>query len=202
MNQCVFCEEANDFASAHLFLGKQWPYRDRVVYSDPYIFTVVGYSPQVCPYILIIPRRHIFAMSEMNAQERNSFMQCLNFLLRHKCFDSGLCFFEHGGMASSGSSSIDHCHIHVISREWTLFHHSCLNSFSLFSDLDHFISDNYLLVGEYIAGQLLLKIAPDNRCEHQFFRKLLAEVIGETQWDWRKDMRIDKMITTMSFFSM
>ena len=200
MNQCVFCREAANFTVAHTFLGDRWPYRDRIIYSDPYVFTVAGYSPQVCPYLLIIPRRHIFAMSEMTIGERDSFMQCLAYLSTFATCSSGLCIFEHGGKAENGSSSIDHCHIHVISREYSLFRHPFLNSFSPLLDFGDFIDGQYLLAGEYVNGQLSLRIAPDSRCEHQFFRKLLAEIIGESQWDWHADMRINRMIETMKIF--
>ena len=59
MNNCIFCAEGKSFLKAKEFLGDRWPYPNRVVFFDSNVYAVVGYIPQVVPYILIIPYRHI-----------------------------------------------------------------------------------------------------------------------------------------------
>lgn len=199
---CVFCEEGFDFSRARDFLGNQWPYPNRVVFYDQFLFAVVGYGPQVCPYILIIPYRHIYSISEMNLDERESLKKCLAFLCGRGGYSQQICIFEHGGATESGSSSIDHCHIHVIDGKWRLYDYinmkKCLSIHNL-EDLTD-MSNSYLLVGEYHMGNLSLKLIDDNHHEHQFFRKVLAKIIGDEQWNWKENMRYDRMLRIMRAF--
>jgi len=202
MNNCVFCKEGADFSSAISFLGTDWPYKDRIVYSDNYLFSVVGYGPQVSPYVLIIPYRHIFSLAQMDEMELNSFFKCLNFLCASGKFDTQVCFFEHGGSSEDGSSSIDHCHIHVIDSKSRLFDFPSFSDFQYIqciSELSYFTSA-YFLVGKYSDGRLEMKVKEDLLHEHQYFRKVLAEILGEKEWNWKLNMRRDMMLDSMKMF--
>lgn len=203
MNQCVFCEEGLDFSSAKSFLGKAWPYPNRVVYSDSNIFCVVGYSPQVYPYILAVPYRHIYSMTEMNYYEIASFLQCLRMLSNSGAFYSELCFFEHGGPSTTGSSSIDHCHIHIINGNLGFFECECFENYQTIEHLREIEKGGqaYFLLGKYKNGTINMKMSPDTLHEHQYFRKVLARQIGDAEWDWRQNMHFETMLKTMEWFA-
>ena len=200
--ECVFCNEGSDFSYSKSFLGDNWPFQNRVVYSDDYVFAIVGYSPQVCPYILIIPYRHIYSVAQMNKIELQAFINCLQFLSSSGAYSSSLCFFEHGGSSEDGSSSIDHCHVHVIDNSTKFYNSSSFTEFKKIhriSDLQIY-SKAYYLVGIFSEDKLEMKAQEDNRHEHQYFRKVLAECLGEKQWNWKLDMRFDMMVNSMKLF--
>ena len=60
--------------------------------------------------------------------------------------------------------------------------------------------NNYLLVGKYIPGTLHIKITKDDINEHQYFRKRLAEIIGDKHWNWKDNINYEKMLETMRLF--
>lgn len=204
MNSCIFCSEGKSFLKAKDFLGDKWPYPNRVVFFDSNVYAVVGYSPQVVPYILIIPYRHINSMLEMNKKEKDSFIKCLEFLSGRGGYSQQISIFEHGGKAENSSSSIDHCHIHVIDGQWKMFEKVKWKNFEYIDNFEKMkwnYTDSYLLIGEYNSGKLCIKITKDTINEHQYFRKRLAEIIGDKRWNWKDDINYEKMIETMRLFN-
>ena len=205
MRNCIFCEEGNDFSYCKSFLGKEWIYNDRVVYHNRFVFAVVGYGPQVDPYIIIIPYRHMVSLSQMNDDEWSGFKECLTFLCNRGGFGEKLCIFEHGGKAGN-NASIDHCHIHVISGDYNLYYD---DSFSTYNNLPSLHSpreitgSDYLLIGEFSQGNLEIKISYDQcKNEHQYFRKRLSVLLNSNYWDWHQDSNLKMMSDTMKKFTM
>lgn len=206
MNNCYFCKVGKNFSVAKTKLGEQWPFENDVVYYDEAVFAVVGSAPQVIPYILILPYRHIFSLSQMNEYEWYHFIKCLHYLQDNGGFGHELCFFEHGGRATGGASSIDHCHIHVIDEKIKFYDnyifddytfYEKISSVSMLNNMEH-----YLLIGKFQSkNNINIKISNNqNATESQFFRKKLAEHIGSKDWDWHIDNKINKMITIMEGF--
>lgn len=202
MNNCVFCKEGTDFSYAKSFLGNKWPFQNRVVYSDKHLFAVVGYGPQVCPYVLIIPYRHILSLAQMNNNEKKSFLKCLQFLSSCGAYGESIHFFEHGGSSKDGSSSVDHCHVHIIDSKFMFFDYPSFSDFKNIENISELqsFSSAYYLIGEYSGGILKMKAQEDTRNEHQYLRKVLAEILGEKQWDWKADMKFDVMVNAMNAF--
>lgn len=202
MNNCIFCEEGANFSYAKSFLGDDWPFQNRVIYSDNCVFAIVGYGPQVCPYLLIIPYRHICSLAEMDEREKKSFLECLRFLSSSGVFSKSICFFEHGGSSEEGSSSVDHCHVHIIDNRFEFFDYPSFSDYRKIhkiSELQVF-SPAYYLVGKYNDGRIEMKVKRDDCHEHQYFRKVLAELLGEKQWNWKSNPRFDLMIKSMQLF--
>ena len=200
---CYFCREGRNFAIAKERLGLSWPFENEVVYYDDNIFAIVGSSPQVVPYLLILPYRHIYSASEMSSDEMTSFLKCMNYLCGRGGFGEDLCFFEHGGKSEEGSSSIDHCHIHIIDAKYDLFNQKRFDGFTKYSNTIPCITESYLMVGTYSKKGFEVKVANDSLAhERQYFRRRLAEILGENEWDWRKDPRQDRMLETMKGFNL
>lgn len=201
MQSCYFCEEGKDFAVAKRRLGDLWPYENEVVFHDENVFAIVGASPQVIPYILILPYRHIYSVTEMTQTEKYSFINCLKYLCGRGGYGKELCIFEHGGKSEEGSSSIDHCHIHVIDGKYSLYYQKKYNNFQVYKNEFPERKDSYLMIGKFDSEGFELKVATNHTAhERQYFRRRLAELIGDKQWDWHKDIRIDNMIETMKGF--
>ena len=204
MKTCYFCEEALNFSKGRLRLPSDWPYADEVVYYDENVFSIVGSSPQVSPYLLILPKRHIYSMAQMNDKEWNSFICCLEYLINKGGYNEELCIFEHGGKANESSSSIDHCHMHVIPGETGLYQNETFNTFiemQNISNSSQINGDNYLLIGRYINGKLDIKISYDKtKGVHQYFRKVLSQKLCLPEWDWKKNPKFDIMLETLRGF--
>lgn len=203
MKECLFCAEGRSFSVSRKFLGDKWPYSDRIVFFDSNVFAVAGYGPQVIPYILIVPYRHINSMAEMNMEERTSLLKCLDFLCGRGGYGRELTIFEHGGKPENSSASIDHCHVHVIDGKWKLFEKMNWNCFEYIDDFREMkcgAEDHYLLAGKYSSGKLSIKITTEEINEHQYFRKRLAEVIGDAGWNWKENMNFESMVEIMRLF--
>lgn len=201
MENCYFCEEGKNFATAKQRLGDLWPYENEVVFHDENVFAIVGASPQVIPYILILPYRHIYSAAEMTQIEKDSFRNCLKSLCDRGGYGKELCIFEHGGKSEEGASSIDHCHIHVIDGKYGLYYQKRYANFEVYKNEIPERKDSYLMIGKFNSEGLELKVAPSHTShERQYFRRRLSEIIGDKQWDWHKDVRIDNMIATMKGF--
>jgi diadenosine tetraphosphate (Ap4A) HIT family hydrolase len=204
MKNCYFCKEALDYSSAKERLPKDWPYDDEIIYHDDNIFSIVGSGPQVVPYVLILPKRHIFSTTQMNTNEWNSFINCLDFLIEKGGYDDELCIFEHSGESSRGSSSIDHCHIHIIKGELGLYHQKEFDEFLSLKNVKNHTSipgENYLMIGKYKDSQLDIKISTDSFSnEQQYFRKALSRLIGEDDWNWRDHPKEELMLKIMNEF--
>lgn len=206
MNNCYFCIQGRDFSVAKRKLGDQWPFEHDVVYSNDTVFAVVGFSPQVIPYILILPYRHIYSLTEMNNDEWNGFIECLTFLRNNGGYGDKLCFFEHGGPSSGGASSIDHCHVHILDGQIGLYERNHMTEYKLYENISDLSAlknmEHYLLIGEFLENNTMnIKVSCSQAVsESQYFRRQLAEHIGSKEWDWRIDNKIDKMITIMNMF--
>lgn len=206
MNNCYFCIEGRDFSVAKKKLGPPWPFENDVVYNNSTVFAVIGSAPQVIPYILILPYRHIFSLAEMNDNEWNGFIECMKFLKNNGGYGEKLCFFEHGGPSSGGASSIDHCHVHVIDGRIGLYEKNEFAEYRLYENITNFSVlkniEHYLLIGEFLENDTLnIKVSCGQAArESQFFRRQLAEHIMSREWDWRLDNKIDRMISIMNGF--
>lgn len=206
MRNCYFCEEAQDFSAARKRLPKDWPFENEIIYCDEYIFSIVGSGPQVVPYVLILPKRHVYSLSELDHNEWRSFLNCLEYLVNKGGYGNELCIFEHGGESLLGASSIDHCHVHVIRGEIGLYYRQDFTSYTCIIDVKDnscISGKNYLLIGKYEDSKLDIKLAIDFfASEHQYFRRILAKQLNEQFWDWRTDQKADKMLEIMNHFSM
>lgn len=201
MNNCFFCSEGKDFSYSRSIMGEDWPYMDRVVYSNDHVYAVAGYGPQIAPYVLVIPFRHMKSMADMNSNEIRDFERCLYTLNTRHTMGRSICFFEHGGSSTDGSSSIDHCHIHVINGDIGFFDYEEFEDYEEISWLDIGMTEvPYFLVGQYIDGNIWIKVKKDTRQEHQYLRKVLAKKLGLEQWDWKENQRADLMLDTMEMF--
>ncbi|WP_414682971.1 HIT family protein [Longimicrobium sp.] len=118
--ECPFCIEVVNPKSALHLLSRQWPYSDRLIYRNELVFAVPGFSPQVYPYILVLPQRHTSSMAKTTFYERQSLFKCLQFLIdllrRNIGADISLYVFEHGGCSNgiNKNACLEHAHYHIM----------------------------------------------------------------------------------------
>ena len=164
MKNCYFCKEAQDFSAARARLPEDWPFENEIVYSDEYVFSIVGSGPQVVPYVLILPRRHVCSLSKLDHNEWRAFLNCLEYLVNRGGYGNELCIFEHGGESLHGASSIDHCHVHVIRGEIGLYNRREFEPYTWIGDVKDnscITGEHYLLIGKYKDFKLDVKMEAD-----------------------------------------
>jgi len=181
------------------------PYSDRILYSDNHVIAVPGLGPQVFPYIIVVTRRHVTSFAAANCQERNSVLDCLEFINNSGIYgNDSLTVFEHGGAVSDGCSCIEHCHLHVVKASLKIKQH--LGWFDgaeqvLISPNSSFEQNRgYLLIADYRNGELKGRVYSTEFIERQYFRKVLSVMIKDADWDWKGMKNNDMIIRTIEYF--
>jgi len=187
---CTFCLESKLPAIARGFLGQDWPYEDRILYDNEHVFAVPGVGPQVYPYALVVSRRHFRALAESSINERKGLFDALDFLISRNVFkERNVCVFEHGDCAPEGSC-MEHFHLHVIDSKYGLASGLAeSDSQRVVVSESHTlqIRGRYHFVGTYCGERRLVGlVSTQNTQVHQYFRKVLASIVGESWWDWRE----------------
>jgi diadenosine tetraphosphate (Ap4A) HIT family hydrolase len=197
LSSCVFCKEAQDPASANLFLGPEWPHEGRTILSTDNIFVVPGYGPQVYPYLLLITRRHVTSFAQTNRQERREIINAIHCLVDSSFLNlDSLFIFEHAGCQNL-HSCIEHFHFHIIDGKLDLT--GALQGFPVtvmeLTPTTRFeLNDSYLLACKVErGGNISASLALTKEKQDQFFRRALANRIGDKVWDWRIGMNTDLM---------
>lgn len=126
------------------------------------VFAIVGASPQVVLYVLILSYRHIYSVTEMTQTEKESFLNCLKYLCGRGGYGKERCVFEHGGKSEEGSSSINHCHIYVIDGKYGLYYQKRYGDFRVYKNEIPADKGSYLMVGRFNSDGLELKIAANH----------------------------------------
>jgi len=104
---CIFCKIAN----------KEIP--SQIVFENEYVFAFRDLNPQATIHILVIPKKHIASMNEINVD--NSGVISAVFLAINKIVeqenikDSG--YRVIGNCGDDGCQSVNHLHFHVLGGE-------------------------------------------------------------------------------------
>lgn len=202
---CEFCLEILHPEYINLILPRPWPYKGRVLLSNDEFIAVPGLGPQVFPYVLVISRRHFVSLTASSAAERAALFLILSQLLDIGLFPSRkLCLFEHGGCCSKAfSGCIDHFHLHVIDGKFDLSSPLCedyetANVTVTPAGAFDPSSGRYLFTGFFCGGNVIKGwVAQPAEHESQYFRRRLADVLGDRWWNWRTGMNFHWMIRTM-----
>lgn len=195
---CPFCDEVLNPAMIKYYVD-DWPYGDRLIYSNASWIVVPGYSPQVYPYILIISKKHYISFFQCSVDEINLFYECLDYLLISKVFKRDeLLYFEHGGNLCGGSC-IEHCHIHVIGAEVDVLsdfkNEEMIRKIEYEEGVGMRMNENYLLCAQYGGeSDKSLYVSRHLTRDHQYFRKMIGRIKGDDKWDWHLGINIQYMI--------
>ena len=200
---CLFCLESSNPQAASFFLGEDWPYPDRVIAANEDMYAVPGFGPQVFPYVLLISRRHFSCLSDATPRERRSLFRILQGLRASSLFVGGsMCVFEHGGCKNRTQSCIDHFHLHIVDgtldlRSYLEAEYVC-EDVAVTSEAAFVASTRYLFAGFYDRSHEIKGIlARSPEPESQYFRRKIATVTGQAQWDWRAGMNRHLMLKVM-----
>jgi diadenosine tetraphosphate (Ap4A) HIT family hydrolase len=191
INKCKFCNLDNNIFNTKLL-------------ENEHFFVMPSLGSLVPNYLLIVTKRHINAMSELNYDEFKSYIQLikdLSDIFKHK-FNRYPIIFEHGttDTAENGASSITHAHTHIVDFNYK-------NENKLIEELRFYefdilnltkIKQNYIYY-QNPKGKNFISF--DFEKTSQLMRIKIAEDLNiKSYFNWREHAFINNTIETINNF--
>lgn len=201
-NSCPFCKELLNRTDNVIK-------SDRIIAETKSFIVLPTIGGFVDNYLLIVPRKHINCFGELNNDEWQELDYIIDWqkkINRHY-FESSTSMFEHGALLPSNESgkSIIHAHLHIFPNNITLFnvlsdYDFGVQRISNITDLTRIcrIYENYLYYSDVDGKEYV--IIHDEGLLSQFLRKILADSLGISKWNWRKFPYVEKIETCVHFY--
>jgi diadenosine tetraphosphate (Ap4A) HIT family hydrolase len=201
---CEFCDEfaggyENSFA---IHYANQIASR---VIMDQHHFRVLPSLGQIVPgYLLLVPERHYLAFADMSRDELKSAEKLkLNLATVLRDAYGEYLFFEHGPRKSgAGGCGVSHAHLHAVPFPYEkdpvarLIHEFAFEEVSGLLDLQRLRSEDSYIYYEALSGKRYVFRTPFVPSQH--VRRLLAEALGLTRWDWRESTKEETLLSTLT----
>ena len=198
---CEFCDEfsggtRNAFGHSY---GNDVP--DRTVLETAHLKVLPSLGHFVKGYLLVVPKVHHMALADMPTTVLREVDAVKTMLTRRLAPRYGsYTFFEHGTRTlAAGGCGIYHAHLHalplkadaVLLKLQGQFPFRRIESILDLSTAEQ--GESYLYFEERAGHSWLFfpKVLPS-----QYLRRLAAESLGITQWDWRQSGREDTFLAT------
>ena len=189
---CDFCDEftggrANTYAYRY---GRQATKRAILNYSVFRILPTLGQLTQ--GHLLIAPLEHYCAFADLQNEQTVELERLCHHVRSILRQTYGKCvFFEHGiRTKGSGGCGIDHAHMHAVPVLADSVLNVLLRTFTgrklkRLEEINRIIPrhSSYLFFED---SRELRYVFPVQHIPSQYLRKLIAEQIGKTDWDWRR----------------
>jgi diadenosine tetraphosphate (Ap4A) HIT family hydrolase len=205
---CDFCDEfsggfGNAFRERY---GNSVQNREVISTEGLRVFASIGQIVE--GYLLIAPKAHYTALDQMPSQllqELSAIFASLKSTVSAE-FGPSLCF-EHGAREPlNGGCGIYHAHLHLVPFERAHDPVAKLKTRFPYEQVCHFQdiakvtgrSSPYLLYEDTESNKYVF--LADN-LPSQYVRRLLAEVLGQTNWDWRTAGREERLLNTLNRLS-
>jgi ATP adenylyltransferase len=178
----------------------------------PIIETPIGLAiPSIGAFVegwlLVVPRRHMVALSDLRDWELTEFQDLMEEASDLVSREYGpIVMFEHGpaGAGRSAGCGIDHAHLHIVPH--TLNLHEAVKSDGAGGNLrwrpaalpwdahaDHSSGLDYFYVRETDGSSWLTSTSA---APSQLLRRAIASQVGTPVWDWKADPRSDLVAAT------
>ena len=154
-------------------------------------------------YLLIVNKKHINSMSELNENERIEY----EFLLEKyrkmfkNIYNKFPIIFEHGSPISDmKASSVIHAHTHIVNHQFVNEDMIVKKlNFKRIDNLNYSSKEqNYIM---YINQQNVCYVSYNFESISQMMRKLIAKDLGyENKFDWKKEMFMGNINSTIRKF--
>jgi diadenosine tetraphosphate (Ap4A) HIT family hydrolase len=203
VSQCELCDEFSGGARNAFAVRYGNRLGDRRLLAMRHFRIVPTLGQIVEGHLLVVPVEHYCALADIPG----GWIEELELLCRYTrsvlAREYGNCvFFEHGMRGgSSGGCGIDHAHMHavpvvadgVLDRLSHEFSGSVISSFAEIKEsLEGTLS--YLLFEDASATR---HVFPVKNLPSQYMRRLVAESIGKSDWDWRTSGSEPELISAM-----
>ena len=200
---CEFCDEFSGSGSNSFAARYGNDLKDRKVLETDNLTVVPSLGHFVKGYLLLIPKLHYCALGDMPSEIARELAEVQRSLIRRLSPLYGrYTFFEHGARTpGSGGCGIYHAHLHALplDSEGVLrqlrdqFPHKRVGSLL---DLKEATSGASYLYYEDPSAQSWLFFP--TALPSQYMRRLIAEEMGISGWDWRSSGREEAFLATRS----
>ncbi len=208
LTQCDFCNELSG-GWENSFGRIYGPHPESRVLFRSNNFAVIPSLGQILEgYLLVLPIKHFKALGDLPGLLREEFAaisECLGKILKDQYGPYVL--FEHGTRSQGvGGCGIYHAHLHATPLAGVSDPVNALKLRFPYIELAHLneISKRsagllaYLFYQDSDARLYLFDTGP---LPSQYMRKLLADTLGEQDWDWRNAGREERLVATIDRLS-
>jgi diadenosine tetraphosphate (Ap4A) HIT family hydrolase len=189
MYNCCFCQEFQK-NEVNEEIRKVYGVSNRILFANDEFVVLPSVSPIVENHLLILPKRHINTMKQLEDHEKEHLLVIMKNIMR--LLGKDYFIFEHGAFPVNGNTcGVDHAHIHFLPVERTVskaiieslyeFYVSRLYTDFILS-LNDEINMPYLSYGNDIQEMYMCNNA---FFRSQFMRELLCNKLGINDWNWR-----------------
>jgi len=204
MLNCCFCNEFQNYEVAEE-IKNRYSITNRILFSNDKFVVLPSVSPIVEDHLLILPKKHINTMKQLENDEQEQLLLLVKNIMR--LLNKDYYIFEHGAFPVNGNTcGVDHAHIHILPLEKTISK-AIIKSINkiytsmLYMDFIMALMDEkdmpYLSFGNDIHEMYMCNnaIFPS-----QFMRKLLCNELGINDWNWRSFTNEHFLNATISKF--
>jgi diadenosine tetraphosphate (Ap4A) HIT family hydrolase len=204
--QCCICEEIKSHELPNDYVSR-YRISNRFCYEDDNFVIFPSISPLVSGHILLFPKIHVSnlaALSDSMLSQINVLGKMVQF---HENIDRKYFFFEHGVKNDIGGCGITHAHLHILPLPSEISNQVIIEIQKDFPSITHGnlgqIKDEarrstaYLFYGIDLLD-LTLSLAEE--IPSQYIRKIIAEKINKSDWDWRNLTEEKKFLETYATY--
>jgi diadenosine tetraphosphate (Ap4A) HIT family hydrolase len=202
---CDFCDEfAGGGQNAY---ARTYGQAQRLITASARFCLIPSLGQIVEGHLLIVPKQHYCATADLPIEqiaELDSLCERVRDALRTTY---GNCvFFEHGMRGQwAGGCGVEHAHMHAVPVAANGVLHMLAQEFSdskvrLLEDIKQTVpGESSYLFFEDAAGDR--HTFPVNNLPSQYMRKLVAESLGKSDWDWRRRGQEPELVSTVQRLS-
>lgn len=200
--ECPFCKEQEN--RNNNILGKS---RILAETNNFVVFPTTGGF--VKNYQLVVPKHHINCFGQLSNNEILELNGIIEWQknINMNYFNMNTSMFEHGALypINESGKSIVHAHLHIFPNKQSLISEISKYNFDIIKIDD--IKDLKDICHKYAKYLYYCDIDGQNYVithdgiPSQFLRKVLADSVGEKDWNWRKNPMIDSIEENIDFYN-
>jgi diadenosine tetraphosphate (Ap4A) HIT family hydrolase len=202
MTECDFCDEFSG-GQQNAYAIRYGPHADRELLNDGVFRVLPTLGQLVEGHLLIVPSPHITSMGDLMPKESNH-LEAVCDTVRQALREAygQVLFFEHGIRgAGSGGCGIDHAHIHAVPVAADGILDILVREFGgcaihRLANIQEAVKpgSSYLFVEDSSASRYVF---PVSELPSQYMRRVVAESMGKSDWDWRKCGQEPELMATL-----
>src|SRR5712692_8659060 len=205
---CDFCDEFAGGTSNAFYARYRDALRNRVLLASDSFCVFPSLGQLVEGYLLIAPLQHYTALDEMPRRLLDELADICQHIRAILFQNYGPCLsFEHGARGpANGGCGIYHAHLHVVpvdripdpvAQLKKRFPHKNLRALNNINEGPNRDSP-YLFYEDFNSNRYRFSVG---NLQSQYMRRVLAEAIGTSDWDWRAAGREHRLLATLNRLS-
>lgn len=203
--ECKFCDIVKKNNLWNKGADEKIPIYDTIIYKTKSFLVMPDLGSIIEGYLLIITKKHLNSMAELNIEQLNELNVLINMLseLAERVYGIAPVLFEHGSapleVKMNAQSSINHAHMHLVpfklENSDKIIREADMKMFNGISCLNEFQGVSYVY---YRTQQKKEYITVNQSLPRQYMRRKIALDSNESdKWDWRENSFIENVKNTI-----